>query len=111
MYHHKIYLPSFDIEDRAFEYKSRAADICSLLADSSQCGCAFSAAIENIDFEELAVIAMLKPFEQLIDELQLGDCDYDCESGDDDYLEVTFSFEAANHAAMFEAAVRSRGLG
>ncbi|SEO43393.1 hypothetical protein SAMN04487843_101373 [Methylobacterium sp. ap11] len=111
MYYYKIYLSEFDIEDRAFEYSFQAADLCSILADSSQCGCALNAAIEKIDFEEVAITAMLKPFEQLIDELQIGECDYSCESGDGDCLDVTFSFDDSSHAAMFGAAVRSRGLG
>ena len=111
MFYCRICLSEFDIGARAFEYSSRAADFCSLLVDSSQCGCALNAAIEEIDFEELAITEMLKPFEQIIEELQIGDCDYACESGDGDCLEVTFSFEDSSHAAMFGAAVRSRGLG
>lgn len=106
-----IYLSNFDIEDRTFDYRCRVADLRELLTESSQCPTAFGAAIEEIDFEELAITAMLKPFENLIKQLELGYYEYDCECGDDDCLEVTFSFESAIDAAMFRQAIHSQNLG
>ena len=80
-----------------------------LLINSQDVG-AFEEVKANIDFEELAIVALLEPYEAVIQELGLNGCDYDCESGDDDHLEVSFSFDTAEQVAAFEKALGAANL-
>lgn len=100
-----IQIPESVIDDLVCLHEGRMIEIRDLLAESSQYASALSAAIEGIDFEELALVEAVKPYEKLIEQLGIDHCGFDCEAGDGNFWDVAFSFAAAEHAAMFEEAI------
>lgn len=108
-FEYAIQIPESVIDNLACLHEGRMTEIRDLLAESSQCASALSAAIAGIDFEELALVEAVKPYEKLIEQLGIDQCGFDCEAGDGNFWNVAFSFAAAEHAAMFEEAVLSCG--
>ncbi|MDN3625863.1 hypothetical protein [Methylobacterium isbiliense] len=109
-YEHIIRLRESRIDAVARVLADQLNGIRDLLLISSQDADAFEEVKANIDFEEIAIVALLEPYEAVLRELGLNACDYNCESGDDDHLEVTFSFDTAEQVAAFEKAVRAANL-
>lgn len=92
-YHHTIRLGEFQVDLMAMELESQAN----------------SAESADVDSEDLAIDALLEPYEALIEKLGLK-YGVDCESTDTGYLNVTFEFDSAQDASEFKPAVRAANL-
>ena len=110
MFEHIIQIPEHAIDGLAHQYERQLTEIRDILLEASQDASDFCAAMKSLDFEELTLVAAIGPYERMIEQLEIDHCRYDCENGRGDFWDVTFSFETADHAALFEEAVRTHGL-
>jgi exonuclease VII small subunit len=104
---YKIQIAEYDVDRLVRSYEDTVAKI--LLLVSSEDAAELNKVVQNVDLEELALEKSLEPFEEMIRQLGIDRYEYDCENGDDNSWDVTFSFETAEHAAMFEQAVQASG--